>query len=139
MKWLIAVLALAGAQAQEEKKAEEGLPLEVAETLEFTVDEVTWMSLDVSPDGTTLVFDLLGDLYTLPVTGGEATRIVGGMSFESQPRYSPDGTTIAFLSDSQRGREPVDRGRGWRQSPRGGQGQTHQIKAAAHGLAGVDR
>ena len=99
MKWLIAVLALAGAQAQEEKKAEEGLPLEVAETLEFTVDEVTWMSLDVSPDGTTLVFDLLGDLYTLPVTGGEATRIVGGMSFESQPRYSPDGTTIAFLSD----------------------------------------
>ena len=93
MKWLIAVLALAGAQAQEEKKAEEGLPLEVAETLEFTVDEVTWMSLDVSPDGTTLVFDLLGDLYTLPVTGGEATRIVGGMSFESQPRYSPDGTT----------------------------------------------
>ena len=59
MKWLIAVLALAGAQAQEEKKAEEGLPLEVAETLEFTVDEVTWMSLDVSPDGTTLVFDLL--------------------------------------------------------------------------------
>ena len=99
MKWLIAVLALAGAQAQEEKKAEEGLPLEVAETLVFTVDEVTWMSLDVSSDGTTLVFDLLGDLYTLPVTGGEATRIVGGMSFESQPRYSPDGTTIAFLSD----------------------------------------
>ncbi len=98
MKWLIAVLALAGAQAQDDDK-KEGLPLEVAETLEFTVDEVTWMSLDVSPDGTTLVFDLLGDLYTLPVTGGEATRIVGGMSFESQPRYSPDGTTIAFLSD----------------------------------------
>ena len=72
MKWLIAVLALAGAQAQDDDK-KEGLPLEVAETLEFTVDEVTWMSLDVSPDGTTLVFDLLGDLYTLPVTGGGAT------------------------------------------------------------------
>ena len=137
MKWLIAVLALAGAQAQEEKK-EEGLPLEVAETLEFTVDEVTWMSLDVSPGGTTLVFDLLGDLYTLPVTGGEATRIVGGMSFESQPRYSRRHDDRLF-ERSQRGREPVDRGRGWRQSPRGGQGQTHQIKAAAHGLAGVDR
>ncbi len=138
MKWLIAVLALAGAQAQEEKKAEEGLPLEVAETLEFTVDEVTWMSLDVSPDGTTLVFDLLGDLYTLPVTGGEATRIVGGMSFESQPRFTRRHDHRLF-ERSQRGREPVDRGRGWRQSPRGGQGQTHQIKAAAHGLAGVER
>ena len=55
MKWLIAVLALAGAQAQDDDK-KEGLPLEVAETLEFTVDEVTWMSLDVSPDGTTAAY-----------------------------------------------------------------------------------
>jgi Tol biopolymer transport system component/imidazolonepropionase-like amidohydrolase len=57
------------------------------------------MSLDVSPDGKTLVFDLLGDIYTLPLEGGSATRIVGGMSFESQPRFSPDGRTIALLSD----------------------------------------
>ena len=55
------------------------------------------MSLDVSPNGGTLVFDLLG-VYTLPLEGGEAKRIVGGMSFESQPRFSPDGKTIAFLS-----------------------------------------
>ena len=46
-----------------------------------------------------MVFDVLGDLYTLPIAGGTATRIVGGLSFESQPVFSPDGKTIAFLSD----------------------------------------
>ncbi len=82
--------------APEEEKV---LPLAATETLEFTVTEGTWMSLDVSPDGGTLVFDLLGDLYTLPIEGGEATRIMGGISFESQPVFSPDGSLIAFLSD----------------------------------------
>ena len=77
----------------------ESLALTTAETLEFTTDEVTWLSVDVSPDGRTLVFDLLGDLYTLPIDGGTATRIVGGLSFESQPTCSPDGKHIAFLSD----------------------------------------
>lgn len=80
-------------------KPPEGLALQTAETLEFTTDEVTWPSVDVSPDGRTLVFDVLGDLYTLPIDGGTATRLVGGLSFESQPRFSPDGRTIAFLSD----------------------------------------
>src|SRR5262245_66175570 len=75
------------------------LILEKAETIEFTTDEGTWMSLDVSPDGKTIAFDLLGDLYTLPIDGGAATRIAGGMSFDSQPNFSPDGKTIAFLSD----------------------------------------
>src|SRR5690606_33021742 len=80
-------------------KPPEGLALQTAETLEFSTDEVTWPSVDISPDGRTLVFDVLGDLYTLPIDGGTATRIVGGLSFESQPRFSPDGSTIAFLSD----------------------------------------
>ncbi|HSG46607.1 MAG TPA: amidohydrolase family protein [Longimicrobiales bacterium] len=65
----------------------------------FTVDEGTWMSVDVSPDGTTLVFDLLGDIYTLPIQGGEATRISGGPAFDFHPRFSPDGRHIAFVSD----------------------------------------
>src|SRR5262245_38249433 len=75
------------------------LILDKAETIDFTTDEGTWMSLDVSPDGRTIAFDLLGDLYTLPIGGGAATRIAGGMSFDSQPKFSPDGRTIAFLSD----------------------------------------
>src|SRR5258708_3340561 len=81
------------------EKKEESLPLKTASTIEFTTDEGTWMSLDVSADGKLIVFDLLGDIYSLPISGGEATRIIGGLSFESQPKVSPDGKQIAFLSD----------------------------------------
>lgn len=86
---------------EENKKADrpEGLALKTAETLDFETDEVTWMSVDVAPDGRTIAFDLLGDIYTMPVAGGAATRVIGGLSFESQPTFSPDGKSIAFLSD----------------------------------------
>jgi Tol biopolymer transport system component len=80
-------------------KLEFGLPLRATDKIEFTTDEGTWMSLDVSPDGQTIVFDLLGDIYTLPVAGGEARRIIGGIAFDSQPKFSPDGKKIVFLSD----------------------------------------
>lgn len=83
----------------DEEKKEETLPLEASDTIEFTTDEGTWMSLDVSSDGETIVFDLLGDVYTLPIGGGDAAQIVGGISFEAQPRFSPDGETIVFVSD----------------------------------------
>lgn len=65
----------------------------------INVTEGTWMSLDVSPDGKILAFDMLGDIYTLPVTGGTATNISSGMAWEIQPRFSPDGKSIAFTSD----------------------------------------
>ncbi len=67
--------------------------------IDINVDEGTWMSLDVSPDGKTIAFDLLGDIYTIPVTGGPATNISSGLAWEMQPRFSPDGTQIAFTSD----------------------------------------
>ena len=67
--------------------------------LEFDTNVGTWMSLDLSPDGATIVFDLLGDIYTMPVSGGTATLILTGPAYESQPRFSPDGRRIAFSSD----------------------------------------
>ncbi len=75
------------------------LPLKPSRIARFTVDEGTWMSLDVSPDGRTIIFDLLGDLYSLPIAGGTATRIMGGMALDVQPRFAPDGKHIAFVSD----------------------------------------
>ncbi|UCD23644.1 MAG: PD40 domain-containing protein [Gemmatimonadota bacterium] len=77
----------------------EPLPLKSERKAKFTATEVTWMSLDVSPDGQTIVFDLLGDLYTLPITGGRAVGITKGLAFDAQPRFSPNGETIAFISD----------------------------------------
>ena len=70
-----------------------------ATRLSFETDEGTWMNVDVSDDGQDLVFDLLGDLYTMPIGGGVATRISSGQAFDMQPRFSPDGSSIAFISD----------------------------------------
>jgi imidazolonepropionase-like amidohydrolase/Tol biopolymer transport system component len=63
----------------------------------------TWMNVDISPDGKTLVFDLLGDIYTLPVTGGEATALMTDIAWQMQPKFSPDGQHIAFTSDEDGG------------------------------------
>ena len=75
------------------------LPLETTRTVDFTTDEGTWLSLDVSPDGSQIVFDLMGDLYLLPMEGGDATRITKGPAWDNQPRFSPDGREIVFVSD----------------------------------------
>lgn len=68
--------------------------------LTFTTDEGTWMNLDVSPNGQKIVFDLLGDIYIMPVEGGEAELLRGGHAYEVQPRFSPDGSQISFTSDA---------------------------------------
>jgi dipeptidyl aminopeptidase/acylaminoacyl peptidase len=77
----------------------DSLPLGMTRNVSFDASEGTWISLDVSPDGRTIVFELLGDLYTTPIGGGTATRLTSGPAFDSQPRWSPDGKRIVFLSD----------------------------------------
>lgn len=91
--------ASASAQVPAAPARYDSLPLVPSRQLRFTTDEGTWMSVDVSPDGRTLLFDLLGDLYTLPIAGGKATRITSGMAFDAQPRWSPDGRSIVYVSD----------------------------------------
>ena len=81
------------------------LPLIPTRTVKFTTDEGTWMSLDVSPDGQTIVFDLVGRPLHAPIAGGKATRITSGMGFDGQPRFSPDGKTDRLRQRPQRLRE----------------------------------
>ena len=80
--------------AQREKREKTSLPLAAARTLNLDTQEGTWLSVDVSPDGRTVVFDLLGDLYTVPIGGGDATRITSGLAFDGQPRFSPKSTFV---------------------------------------------
>src|SRR5579863_1728442 len=97
------LLCLAGlsllAQDSKAPAKKPGLPLKPERKIEFTTDEATWLSLTLTPDGKTIIFELLGDLYSLPVTGGEAKPVTTGMAFDSQPSVSPDGKHIAFISD----------------------------------------
>ena len=78
-------------------------PESVTRSIDIDVTEGTWMSLDVSPDGKSIAFDLLGDIYEIPIEGGEARSLSAGMAWEMQPRYSPDGSAIAFISDREGG------------------------------------
>jgi Tol biopolymer transport system component len=87
------------ADSTKEKKATKGLPLEPGRTYNLNTNEGTWISLDVHPDGQSIAFDLMGDLYTIPITGGKAMPITEGMAYDTHPKFSPDGTTIAFTSD----------------------------------------
>ncbi len=88
----------AGSQ-KEEKWDVNAPPGMTTRTVPIAVDEGSWMNIDVAPDGRTIAFDLLGDIYTMPIEGGTPTRIAEGLAYEHQPRFSPDGTRIAFVSD----------------------------------------
>lgn len=84
------------------KKAKDkklNLPLEVSRKVPIKTNEGTWMSLDVSPDGKTIAFDFLGDIFTMPIAGGKPAQFTRGLAFDSHPKFSPDGTKLLFISD----------------------------------------
>lgn len=104
MKRIIAIALLTAATAAAQDDTEDdawdvNVAFGPTSPLEFETTEGTWMNLDISPDGTQIVFDLLGDLYVMPVAGGTATRLSEGAAFDMQPRFSPNGESIAFASD----------------------------------------
>ncbi|MCC9166213.1 amidohydrolase family protein [Pontibacter harenae] len=101
---LAAALALpVGATYAQDKKEDTKWKVEDAhgpqKEITLTTDEGTWMSVDVSPDGKEIVFDLMGDIYIMPMTGGKARQLSGGHAYEVQPRFSPDGKYISYTSD----------------------------------------
>ena len=100
--FLTTLLPFIGIHAEDEARdAQWDISNPPGDTVEIDIDtrEGSWMSVDVSPDGSQLVFDLLGDIFLIPVAGGEATALISGMAWDMQPRFSPDGTRIAFISD----------------------------------------
>lgn len=52
----------------------------------------------ISPDGKTVAFTYKGDIYTVPVTGGNAARLTVNEAYDNAPVWSPDGKKIVFSS-----------------------------------------
>ncbi len=90
----------ADADKGEEDEWDVNAPSLPSYTVDIDVTEGTWMNVDVHPDGDRLVFDLLGDLYELPIEGGDARPLTDSVAWDMQPRYSPDGARIAYTSDA---------------------------------------
>ena len=117
--WLTLALSPAAIGAQESESDERnesgGLPLSADRSIPIDMSEGSWISLDVSPDGETIVFDYLGNLFTIPIGGGKATQLTSGLAFDAQPRFSPDGARIVYTSDRDGGQndghlQPLRRG-----------------------------
>jgi Tol biopolymer transport system component/imidazolonepropionase-like amidohydrolase len=87
------------AQQMEEESSHKDLQIEPDRTVSLDNNEGTWLSLDVHPDGEKIIFDYMGNLYELPMNGGNATQLTHGMGFDSQAVYSPDGNKVVFISD----------------------------------------
>ncbi len=90
----------ASAQKKDDKKWDVNRPAGTFQEVDIKTNEGTWMNLDLSPDGKTIVFDMLGDIFSMPATGGKATILRSGLAWEVQPRFSSDGKKILFTSDA---------------------------------------
>ncbi|MEI9946847.1 MAG: hypothetical protein WDN26_21840 [Chitinophagaceae bacterium] len=79
---LLFITILTNAQEKKDpKKWDVSNPEGPYKEVAFTVNEGTWMNLDLSPDGKEITFDLLGDIYSMPVSGGQAKLLRGGHAF----------------------------------------------------------
>lgn len=96
---LLVMASCMGIAKEEKKKWDIDNPTDQTFTFDLDTTEGTWLSLDVSPDGKSIVFDLLGDIYIMPIEGGDATALTKGLAWDMHPRFSPDGKRIAFTSD----------------------------------------
>ncbi len=99
LPFIVVLLASASVMAQKNQDWNVEKVPGPSKTVSLQLNEGTWMNVDVSPDGKDIVFDLLGDIYKMPITGGRATLLAGGSAFEVQPRFSPDGQLISYTSD----------------------------------------
>ncbi|MFT5764511.1 MAG: imidazolonepropionase-like amidohydrolase/Tol biopolymer transport system component [Saprospiraceae bacterium] len=97
---LLTATLLSAQKDKKDKKWDVANPPGNFKEVTINTDEGTWMNLDVSPDGKTIVFDLLGDIYQMPLTGGKAEVLRSGLPWEVQPRFSADGKKLLFTSDA---------------------------------------
>lgn len=95
------VMLFAQDDEKEDEKWEVTEPRGETREITFSTDEGTWMSLDISPDGDWIYFDLMGHIYRLPSEGGTAENLTDstGIALNFHPAVSPDGSQIAFISD----------------------------------------
>ena len=79
------------------------LILTIAVLAPFMASAVTpmWMrDAKISPDGSRIAFTYKGDIWTVPVAGGQATRVTATPDYEANPVWSPDSRHIAFAGDA---------------------------------------
>src|SRR5690625_722870 len=70
--------------------------------IEFTTDRFTLPNLHVTPDGESIIFDVLGDIYQVPIEGGKAEVLLQDNNWKRGAKLSPDGKTLANISDETR-------------------------------------